>query len=190
LGTNLNKESIRSELKAKCNSLALEYRLQAATKVLQFVNPLLDACNSIAIFNSCNYEISLNPIIEYCISTNKKVYYPFAFRSTQVMQFREVKENIADLPIFFNAEIVARQETIEWYNIDLILLPLIAVDKYGNRLGRGGGYYDTTLINKPSSSTTSKCGVGFECQMVDEIPVDHWDVKLDFFASELGLVKF
>ena len=59
--------------------------------------------------------------------------------------------------------------------IDLIIVPAVAFDKQGNRLGRGGGYYDR-FLKKQSHATV--IGVGYDFQLVDEVPVRQHDQKM------------
>ena len=73
---------------------------------------------------------------------------------------------------------------------DLILVPLIAIDRNGTRLGRGKGHYDRALIRLKKSGARL-VGVGWPLQRLDEtIPADEWDVPLDAFASPEGLEIF
>ena len=73
---------------------------------------------------------------------------------------------------------------------DLILVPLIAIDGNGSRLGRGKGHYDRAL--RDLRKTGAKLiGVGWQLQRLErEIPVDPWDVPLHAFASPEGLEWF
>ena len=73
---------------------------------------------------------------------------------------------------------------------DLVLVPLIAVDGSGTRLGRGKGHYDRALIGLKKSGARL-IGVGWAMQRLSEtIPADAWDVPLDGFASPEGLEIF
>jgi len=73
---------------------------------------------------------------------------------------------------------------------DLILVPLIAIDGNGTRLGRGKGHYDRALIHLKKTGARL-VGVGWPLQHLDEtIPADEWDVPLDAFASPEGLEIF
>jgi len=73
---------------------------------------------------------------------------------------------------------------------DLVLVPLIAIDSRGTRLGRGKGHYDQALI-RLKKSRARLIGVGWPIQrLVQEIPADEWDVPLDGFASPEGLEIF
>jgi 5-formyltetrahydrofolate cyclo-ligase len=59
--------------------------------------------------------------------------------------------------------------------IDLVIAPGIAFDKNKSRLGRGKGYYDRFFINK----RIVKIGVGFDFQLLESIPVNQFDIKMD-----------
>ena len=73
---------------------------------------------------------------------------------------------------------------------DVILVPLIAIDGHGTRLGRGKGHYDRALIRLKKSGARL-IGVGWPLQRLTEsIPTDEWDVPLDAFASPKGLELF
>ena len=73
---------------------------------------------------------------------------------------------------------------------DLVLVPLIAVDPHGARLGRGKGHYDRVL-GRLRKSGARLIGVGWRMQRLeDTIPADPWDVHLDAFASPDGLEWF
>ena len=73
---------------------------------------------------------------------------------------------------------------------DLVLVPLVAIDGTGTRLGRGKGHYDRALIRLRKSGARL-IGVGWVMQRLTEtIPADEWDVPLDGFASPEGLEIF
>jgi 5-formyltetrahydrofolate cyclo-ligase len=73
---------------------------------------------------------------------------------------------------------------------DLVLVPLVAIDGKGTRLGQGKGHYDRVL-GKLRERGALLIGVGWQVQMLDEpIPTEPWDVGLDGFASPDGLEMF
>jgi len=73
---------------------------------------------------------------------------------------------------------------------DLILVPLIAIDGTGTRLGRGKGHYDRALVRLKKSGARL-VGIGWPLQRLTEtIPTDEWDIPLDAFASPDGVVLF
>lgn len=67
--------------------------------------------------------------------------------------------------------------------LELIVVPAVAYDRKGNRLGRGKGYYDRLL----SSTHASKIGVAYEFQIVEEIPTEAHDVPVDIVITDRGI---
>ncbi len=71
-------------------------------------------------------------------------------------------------------------------DIDLMIIPAVAFDRQGNRLGRGKGFYDRLL----ATSKATKIGVGYEFQLVDEIPSEEHDIPMDFVITQYSYLKF
>jgi 5-formyltetrahydrofolate cyclo-ligase len=71
----------------------------------------------------------------------------------------------------------------------VVLVPLLAFDRRGFRLGYGGGYYDRTLESLRRSAYLTTIGVGFSAQEVAAVPHDALDQRLDWLATETGLIK-
>lgn len=68
-----------------------------------------------------------------------------------------------------------------------ILVPGLAFDETGGRLGRGGGFYDRFLATSASRART--LGVGFACQLVDRVPLEAHDIQLDAVVTEDGWIE-
>lgn len=71
-------------------------------------------------------------------------------------------------------------------NIDLILMPLVAWDEEGNRLGMGAGYYDRALQPFSQYAAPIRAAVAYQLQKVPRLPVDPWDIRLHLVLSETG----
>lgn len=72
----------------------------------------------------------------------------------------------------------------EWkvaVDIDVFVVPAVGLGLDGSRLGRGAGYYDATLVKHPKAV---KVGFTFECCVVERLPVEAWDVKMDWLVTE------
>jgi 5-formyltetrahydrofolate cyclo-ligase len=77
--------------------------------------------------------------------------------------------------------------------LDFVLMPLVAFDESGNRLGMGGGFYDRTFADGARGRTWRKpwlIGIAYEFQRVPSLPVQAWDVPLDGIATERGVRLF
>ena len=75
--------------------------------------------------------------------------------------------------------------------LDLVLVPLLAFDRRGHRLGTGGGFYDRTfafLRGLPRPAQPVLVGIGYSFQETAAIPAQGWDIQMDFVATERELI--
>lgn len=68
----------------------------------------------------------------------------------------------------------------------LVLMPLLAFDRMGNRLGYGGGYFDRALASLRGSGRAFACALAFQGQHIDRLPADDHDQPLDWAVTEAG----
>jgi 5-formyltetrahydrofolate cyclo-ligase len=129
-------------------------------------------------------EVDTLEIINYCLTQGKKAVVPIMeqnrqLRHSYLMDINDTQENdwgviepISELKADLNV-------------LDLVLVPLLAIDKEGTRLGYGAGFYDSFLTKIPSS--VPKIGLLLEGFSVYSLPKDVWDVPLDGYISEKGI---
>ena len=72
---------------------------------------------------------------------------------------------------------------------DVLLVPLLAFDKSGYRLGYGGGFYDATLANLRTQKKIIAIGVGYAGQEIAEVPHEAHDMRLDYMMTEKGIIQ-
>lgn len=80
----------------------------------------------------------------------------------------------------FHIEEPTGNDTLNPGELELIVVPAVAYDKNGNRLGRGKGFYDRLL----QTTKATKIGVGYDFQLVDELPVEQHDVPVDMVITQ------
>lgn len=85
----------------------------------------------------------------------------------------------------FHIEEPSGNDTVDADSIELIIVPAVAYDRSGNRLGRGKGFYDRLL----QESKATKIGVAYEFQIYDELPVEPHDVPVDFVITQTRIFK-
>ena len=76
--------------------------------------------------------------------------------------------------------------TLNAHEVDLILVPSVACDRRGYRLGYGGGYYDR-LLSSPEWASKPTIGIVFEFAYLPQLPVEEWDIQLNGVCTEMGL---
>jgi 5-formyltetrahydrofolate cyclo-ligase len=158
-------------------------RLEA--RLAEMLEPILAKSRITGGYCPMPNEISPMPAMEAASSRGTILAYP-AFSDHQ-SQFRFLAGEPAELGPWscFQPSL----DSPEVYP-DLVLVPLVAIDGNGTRLGQGKGHYDRVLA-KLRGHGALLIGIGWRVQMLDEtIPPEPWDVPLDGFASPEGLEMF
>jgi 5-formyltetrahydrofolate cyclo-ligase len=78
-------------------------------------------------------------------------------------------------------------EVVEPGAIDFVLVPARGFDRQGNRLGRGGGYYDRYMSHPDFHAI--RCGIAFAAQVLDAIPHDAHDLPVEVLVTEEGVLR-
>lgn len=79
------------------------------------------------------------------------------------------------------------------HQLSLIFMPLVGFDLTGNRLGMGGGFYDRSLHFRNHQKSWRKpklIGLAHECQKLDHVPTESWDIPIDGVVTEAKLYRF
>ena len=185
----LSKEALRSAAldarKAFVRTLDDASRALLEQKLAEHLTAVCASARVVAGYSPMGSEISPLLAIEEARSVGAVVAFP-AFHNP-AKPFRFVAADPA-IPGPFG--ILQPKPTAPPVDPDLILVPLIAVDPHGARLGRGKGHYDR-VIGRLKRSGARLIGVGWQMQRLeDTIPTDPWDVHLDAFASPDGIEWF
>lgn len=85
----------------------------------------------------------------------------------------------------FHIEEPQGDSTVDPEEIELIVVPAVAYDRRGNRLGRGKGFYDRLL----ATTRAAKIGVGYEFQLLDELPAEEHDVPMDMVITQHTTIR-
>ena len=115
------------------------------------------------------------------------VCVPVIVGKGQALRFREWTPGCTMVMGEFGAEIPAEGA---WIEPEVLIVPLIAFDDQGFRLGYGGGFYDRTLQGLRARRTTLAVGFGFAAQRIPAVPIDKTDQRLDVMVTEAGIYRF
>jgi 5-formyltetrahydrofolate cyclo-ligase len=136
---------------------------------------------SVLLFAPLPDELDLWPLLEEALAAGKIAalprYHP-ADKTYVACRVQNVRSDI--VPGEFGIrEPAARCPEIPLSRLDLILVPGVAFDWHGHRLGRGKGFYDRLL----AGTRGVKCGIAFAGQMVNEVPAGPSDVRMNFILT-------
>jgi len=138
-------------------------------------------------------EFDVRPLIALAQRMGRRVCLPVLPRRGRVMCFARLREGGAMRPNRYGIDEPVDPRPRRARQLDLLFLPLVGFDALGHRLGMGGGYYDATLAFMRHRGHWHKprlIGVAYECQRVDALPHDPWDMPLDAVLTERGLYRF
>jgi len=154
------------------------------TRVL-LTSAALKRCETIAAYLNLPSEVNLSEFIGKAQKRGQNVCVPVVDATKRVMEFR-------DLPVDFERQnrieedlVLLTQKKRELVELDCALIPLLAFDSHGNRIGMGGGYYDKFFKNPKTRPLL--VGIAYELQRTEKIIPQEWDVRMDMIASEQGL---
>lgn len=144
------------------------------------------SANVVASYRAIRDELDVTPIDLCALESGKNIVYP-AVVGSGLMEFRvwSLGEPLIEGQLGLH-EPGVRAKVVPVEQIDFFLIPLLACDARGYRLGYGGGYYDRTL----AGARGFRCGVGYEDQYVQTLPAEEHDQRLDAFLSARGINRF
>ena len=184
----LGKDSVRKDMLNRRNSLS-ESEMDLKNSVISenvLSLPEVRAVLKIGVYMSIQGEVSARELISGLILAEKEVFVPFMqggeIKFTKFISFTEVVRGDYNVPE------PARKAGIDGSSIGLFILPGVAFDKKGYRLGRGRGFYDR-FFRENNLLGKKRVGVCFDFQLVESIPHERHDVRVDIIVTELQVVR-
>lgn len=176
----IDKKELRKQQKSKRNSMNETEKQNFDSAIFEKVitSDEYIKAKSIFIFVSYQNEVDTHKIIEHSLKCGKIVTVPRVISKEEGMDAVRI-ESFEDLESGAYG-ILEPKKSIPSYDkkkIDIIYLPGLAFDNKGGRIGYGAGYYDRFL--KEIDSAVIKIGLGYSFQMIDEVPMDKYDIRID-----------
>jgi len=177
---------IKSELRKNLKNARKAVKNKSACS-LSIAQALFDtepykSAELILCYSSFGDEVSTNYIIEHSLKAGKRVALPYCVDKNGAMEFYEITcpDDLIKGSFGINEPDTALCPKIECFDNSIIIVPALAFDKRGYRLGYGKGYYDRFLEKYPFISM----GLCYNVLMVDELPVDKHDKSVNYVITE------
>ena len=154
-------------------------------KVFKFLKKNKITHKSLGGYYPCQYEIDDLDILNFFRKKNINISLPIIGENKQMDFFEWSKNDPLKINKYGIVEPISFKKVIP----DIILVPLVAFDKYLNRLGYGGGFYDRYIEKVTSIKRIVKIGLAFSYQELKKIPVNKYDKKLNFIITEKDILK-
>ncbi|CAK8715289.1 MAG: 5-formyltetrahydrofolate cyclo-ligase [Candidatus Electronema aureum] len=148
---------------------------------------LLTAAQHLFMYVHFRSEVETLPLIEHFLAVGKTISVPLTLRKESRLLAVGITDPVSQLKpgCFGILEPTQEQKTqavLDPATIDIALVPGSVFDRYGGRLGYGGGFYDRFLAqNAPQAY---KIGLAYELQLVEEVPTEAHDQRMDMIITE------
>ena len=172
----MNKQELRASIRARKRAMTEEEIVTRSEKLAQlFLNSeAYRNAKTIYGYLPYNQEVRTVPMLEQALRDGKRVAVPKCYGDEMKFLFMEdlskVEKGYANIPEPIADGPVADDETA------LVLMPGLAFDPQGHRIGYGGGFYDKFLAAEPGHPTLALC---YEFQMLDHLETEEFDIPVD-----------
>ena len=172
----MDKTALRKEIREKKRAMTLEQIEKASYALAKqfFATSYYREAKTLYGYLPYNQEVRTEPILLQALKDGKKVAVPKVYGDTMRFIYLEdmngIEKGYAGIPEPVADEPVAADETA------LVLMPGLAFDKEGHRIGYGGGFYDKFLSAEPTHPTVALC---YDFQMLANLETEEFDVPVD-----------
>jgi 5-formyltetrahydrofolate cyclo-ligase len=180
------KQEIRTEVKQRRLALTLQERKEKSRCICAALLSILNGTGPVMVYVAKPPEVDTELLITTLLARGTRVIVPVIERKTTTLRLSYLEdpsvlvESTFCVPEPVGCEIPARPD-----EIGIAIIPLLAFDRQGNRLGYGAGYYDRFLAAHPRVKTI---GIAFACQEMPELPGEPTDIRMDRILTESGLI--
>ncbi len=187
----MDKAQLRTQFRKILLGMSLEERVEKSRKACQNLMRTEQFADVVTVmaFLSLPHEVDTSEAILCAWQLGKTVAAP----KISWQQRHMIPVEIKSLDTGFSTEIGELRNPVKglpipFEEIDMVITPGLGFDKSGNRLGRGGSYYDKFFTNKGLRAI--KCGLAFAEQVVDHVTVTDRDVPVDMLVTDEQVVYF
>lgn len=183
------KNEWRRQLRRARSQMSTKQRTEATRTINRRLKPYIKKGQRIGVYWPIGKELQLDEFVRTARQRGARLYLPYIEPHSKRLWFTPYLDNGSQqaerkrgggklfIPQFAGAKIRA-------HNLDLLLVPIVGIDRQGYRLGQAGGFYDVSLAATKHRLRPNTLGVGFACQLVDTLPREAHDIPLDGFVSE------
>ncbi|UYN93501.1 MAG: 5-formyltetrahydrofolate cyclo-ligase [Enhydrobacter sp.] len=188
--TLAEKRTLRATMLAWRAALDADERgsaAQALVATFRDERPFASPC-CVAGFWPMREEIDVRPLMIELINEGCELALPVVREKGQPLSFRVWRPGDSlEAGLFGTLQPTARRAIVQ---PDALLVPLLACDRQGWRLGYGGGFYDRTLVHLRARRALTAVGVGFDAQFLPEVPHEPDDQRLDWLLTDRRACAF
>lgn len=173
----MDKRALRQEIRRRKSEHSAEERRELSEAICRAImtDGAYRAAGVVLMYHALADEVSLQTLLDHALMVGKRVLLPVVQGDILVLRQYTGPESLKEGSYGILEPVGPDYPVDEYVGIDLALVPGMAFDGYGNRLGRGKGFYDRLL---PQLANAHKIGVCYPFQMVEEVPHEEHDVRV------------
>ena len=181
------KSDLRAHLRARLEKISDAVRAVESIELCERLKTQMPSAHTILFFAPLADELDVWPVLELSLALGVNCALPFFDAEKKTYGAKIIQTLATDIVTgkFGVREPAASCAEIPLDQFDLILVPGMAFDLSGHRLGRGQGFYDRMLAN----ASGIKCGVGYDFQLLEKIPSEPHDARVDFILTPMRCVR-
>ena len=197
---NDEKKALRDLMKGVRNDIPKEEHMAMSKSICKRIQDLeiYKEAKTIFAFMPFNGEPDLVDFFKVCDRDGKVLAFPVTYKDGKMAPFvPSNRKNMKKDTYGIASPDPNTDKSLKLGDIDLVLLPLLAVDDRGNRLGYGGGYYDRFLASLGNMETFNEkgspvktLGLAFDVQRIIRVPTDIYDRRISMLVTESDFIKF
>jgi 5-formyltetrahydrofolate cyclo-ligase len=181
------KAALRLMVRDQLGKISPAVRAVESIELCERLKAQMPSAHTVLFFAPLPDEPDVWPVLELSLALGTTCALPFFDPEKKLYSARQIQNVAADIVIgkFGVREPAAHCTEISLSRFDLVLVPGMAFDLQGNRLGRGRGFYDRLLAD----ASGIKCGVGYDFQLLEKIPAEPHDAKVTFILTPSRCVR-
>lgn len=189
-----DKKALRKEILTKRKKIERTEKEKMDKRISDrfYISKFYKEATNIFIYISYDSEIETKVIIDKALKDNKKIYVPRTEFETKIMDAVEIEslDNLVESS-YGILEPSNNEPRIDPNELDLIVVPGVAFDRNGGRMGYGAGFYDRYFkkITKGNIERITKLALAYDFQVLDKIPMNEQDVPVDFIITEKEFIE-
>jgi 5-formyltetrahydrofolate cyclo-ligase len=192
---SVDLNTLRKQLRQQRRAVSSSQHKQTQQRVLNLLLrlPSFQQAQKIGLYLHAFGEIHTHQMIEYCFKQHKHVYLPMICNMNQQLVWVKITQQqyrnkrFSHHPLGMQEPMSGRGLHVA--QLDLLIMPLLACDRYGTRIGMGGGFYDKTLASAPYRPF--RLGIAHDFQLIQHRLVrESWDQPLDALLTPTKYLSF
>jgi len=185
----MDKEALRKQFRSIRQQLPDSVQQDHANAVFDlFTQSEFTKAEHVALYLPNDGELNIRPIIEWLWENGKNVYLPLLENRTLGFALYQKESPLVENK--FHIKEPSNEFVVDPEQLDLIMLPVVAFDQRGYRLGRGGGYYDETCRPIKDHAKPVLLGVAHSEQYIETLPNTPQDVTMDALITNEKIWSF